>query len=108
MPQRDRSRTGQPPVVCYCPAAVAALSRATDELEQARSELQRHDPNWNAINAIRHASEQLRQTREFLERSRPDLEHRVEELLSQLEPAAKRIYDLVDLLDKSEVVWLKR
>jgi hypothetical protein len=99
--------------LCYCPAAVLALTHASDELTKARAELQRHDPNWNAIAALERSTDELKRARETLQSvtRRSELDGQARELIGRLQkamPMVDRIESIVAMLDKSEVVWLRR
>jgi hypothetical protein len=99
--------------LCYCPAAVLALTQAADELTKARTELHRHDPNWNAIAALERSTDELKRAREILQAvsRRPELDGQARELIGRFTeamPMVDRIEDIVATLDRSEVVWLRR
>ena len=97
------------PYVCYCPGAVRELMAARDELVKARTQLQQHDPNWNAIEELRAARLELAQARELLQRitRAPEREGRAAELLERVEaamPAVERIENVYRLLDQASLI----
>lgn len=109
MPSRQSSTT-EKPVVCYCPGAVRELMAAREELVKARTQLQQHDPNWNAIDQLRRSADELEQARELLRRvtQAPAQESRLAQLLDRLEaamPAVERIERVYRDLEQAQLIY---
>lgn len=96
------------PAICYCPGALRELRWATEELLKARQLLQAADPASRAIQETREARVELERAREELRVRQPnDLNVHAQVLLERLEaamPAADYIRELVDKLEKAEVI----
>lgn len=112
MPMRSRqtSATQQRPSLCYCPAAVRELAAARDELIKARTQLQQHDPFWNAIDELRTSREELARARDLLQRvtQAPAQEGRVAQLLERIEaamPAVERIERVFRDLEEAHLIY---
>lgn len=110
MGSRQTSATDERPALCYCPAAVRELMAARDELVKARTQLQQHDPNWNAIEQLHRAANELEQARELLQRvtQTPTQELRGAQLLARLEgamPAVERIEHVYRQLEEAHLIY---
>lgn len=94
-----QSTATERPTLCYCPGAVRELIAARDELVKARTQLQAHDPNWNAINELREAREELQRARDLLRRVTqvPAQETQAAELLARLAAAMPKVDYIADI-----------